>query len=403
MVLSTPDDTQPVIIWLGRFSHPTGYGVITRSYARGMRAVGLPCLMIDSMTQEIVGPDMGIDFEFNETDGAISLTLPQGRPAIVVFSETFEAALRLRVDGACRKVLFTVFEDDSLLARWRSVLSHYDEIWTPSHFNRATLEAAGVPPANLFVLPCVGEPVFQDEQIAPLSLKDYNSTVFLSVVSNFNRKNISELIRTYCETFTASDDVSLIVKLPKSLSRAQMENHVFSGHGNLFRLDDPTLPHIVLLIGHLSQERLAGLYKSVRAHISMERAKGWDLPSMEAMASGCEAVSAAWGANLDFMDTSNARLIPLLNSRTTPVEINENKTLYSVSDWPVIDAEACKTILRDLHETPYDPERRSKAKACIAENYSADAIGAKLKARVKTYAQNDFDSVGPVAVTLSKS
>lgn len=392
----------PILVWIGRFTHQSGYGVATRGYYRAIRAAGLPCVLIDSVDHKIVGPALGVEIDFKEGNDELKLTLPDGRPAVVVFHETFEAAERLKVSGNCRKILLTIFEDDEILARWAELPWLYDEVWGATDFNLAALREFGFPETRLHKLPHVAEALFADDDIAPLDMSDYNSTVFLSIISNFNRKDIADLVRCYCEEFPRDDDVSLIIKLPSSTTEEQLQEFGFRGQGNVFSFDDPNLPHIVFMIGHLSQERMAAIYKSVRAHISTERAKGWDLPSMEAMISGCEAVSVAWGANLEFMTDANARLIPVLDSRSIVNEINMNGVLYGLSDWPIIDSTACKAILRDLYETPYKAARRKKAQADIAKHYNPSAIGKILSDKLETYQSYQFESRKTGKVELRK-
>ena len=122
----------------------------------------------------------------------------------------------------CKKIIKTVWETTHISPSWLSVLNNdiVDEIWVPSKFNKIAFENSGVT-----------KPIFIDKYVSfnyltstikqeidiPNNIqygnKDIKNTYNFYYISTWNeRKNNYNTIKTFCETFTNNDNVSLLMK-----------------------------------------------------------------------------------------------------------------------------------------------------------------------------------------------
>lgn len=130
-----------------------------------------------------------------------------------------------------------------------------------------------------------------------------------------DRKNISILVKWFCERFKDDPNVGLILKTAivnnslldfETCKRKIEEIKSACGCGEL--------TNIYLLHGRMSEHELAALYKhpKVKAFISLTHGEGYGLPLIEAAACGLPIVATNWSGHLDFLSINgNRRFIPI--------------------------------------------------------------------------------------------
>lgn len=347
-------ENMPVLVWIGRFAELSGYGSAARTYLEVCRNAGLNVVAIDSESASVVGPSSGVPLALERGhDGRLIVRgADQDTRLLAVLHETPPHRERVNASGRVRLVGYTVFETDSLPQEWLDPALDFDELWTASSFNQRTFAQAGVPAHMIRCVPHAIDPALQRETVEPMELPDARGFVFLSVLSAFNRKDAGGLLRAYRKAFTSDDNVTLVLKLRANATDADIEQHVWGPARPEFERSDPDAPHVVLMREDLSDERLWALMRRADVCVSLERGKGWDLPSMEAMALGTPVVALGWGGIEAFVNDTNAMVVPpaeqLVAADPTLVQ---GHTMYAGHRWatysPSEAARAMRTVFED--------------------------------------------------------
>lgn len=126
---------------------------------------------------------------------------------------------------------------------------------------------------------------------------------FLHISSCFPRKGVDVLLKAYADAFTSRDPVRLMIK-----TFPNPHNDVEAQIDRLSR-DYPQLPEITVVKHDLSEGSLRRLYEQADAMVLPTRGEGFNIPAAEALASGLMLITTAFGAHLDFVDPSFARLV----------------------------------------------------------------------------------------------
>lgn len=130
-----------------------------------------------------------------------------------------------------------------------------------------------------------------------------------------DRKNVTTLIKWFCETFKGDQDVGLVLKL-------SLVNHSILDFEMVKRriadikrsTDCGKFPEIKLIHGKLSERQLAALYKhpKVKAMVSLTHGEGFGLPLIEAAACGLPIIATNWSGHIDFLSVEGKkRFVPI--------------------------------------------------------------------------------------------
>lgn len=175
----------------------------------------------------------------------------------------------------------------------------------PTVFNTAVLDGP--------TLPVV------DEALA--GMPDFNYLVVglgMDKAEGEDRKNITLLVKWFCEQFKGSQDVGLVLKVsmvnfsPLDLKNVRERIRYIkraAGCGEF--------PRISLIHGRLSDRELAALYKhpKVKALVTATHGEGFGLPIIEAAACGLPVLATNWSGHLDFLQSEGKRLFVPIDYR----------------------------------------------------------------------------------------
>lgn len=176
---------------------------------------------------------------------------------------------------------------------------HFGAVLAPSESVRKALIDSGlhIPVAR------VGLPsdlrLFEGGQVS----QTQEEKVFLHVSSCFPRKGVDVLLKAWATAFAPEDAVRLIIKTfpnPHNDVEAQIA---------ALRHDGADFPPIEIIFEDMDQKALAGLYARADVVVLPSRGEGYNLPALEAMASGTSLIVTAYGGQRDFCGPWEARLL----------------------------------------------------------------------------------------------
>lgn len=177
------------------------------------------------------------------------------------------------------------------------------EIWTPSNYSRQSFVNSGIDFDKVQVIP---------NGIDPKLFKPFGEKYHLNTKKRFKllylggtiyRKGFDILLQVYLQTFTAEDDICLVVKDMggDSFYRGQTAKEMI-----LRAKQNPNAPEIIYIDDSMSEEEIASLYRACDVFVSPYRGEGFSLPTLEAMACGLPVIVTKGGATDDFTDTQVA-------------------------------------------------------------------------------------------------
>ncbi len=204
-------------------------------------------------------------------------------------------------------VMIQPWEFGGLPADWIAPMrDQVDEIWVYTSWLRDCYLKSGIPAEKVHVVPLGVDTALYQPEGATFPLKSEKRFKFLFLGGAIGRKGIDILLETYLATFTASDDVCLVIKTNGANSHyrgASLDAQIKQLASN------PMAPAIEFIDQDLSDFEIAALYRACDALVHPYRGEGFGLPIAEAMASGLPVIVTGYGACLDFCDAESAYLI----------------------------------------------------------------------------------------------
>ncbi len=247
---------------------------------------------------------------------------------------------------AGRWVLMQPWEFGSLPRKWiRPIRELVDEVWVVSRYVKSVYTDSGIDPEKLHVIPNgVNPEVFRPEDPA-VKARDQGLFRFLFVGGTIHRKGADILLETYLRTFTARDDVVLVIKDMGS-------RNLYAGHNLADQIaqirNRPGAPRIFYIGDDLAEHELASLYRACDCLVHPYRGEGFALPVLEAMACGLPVIVTAGGSTDDFVNDDVGYRIPshkvVFGDRTIGGEETVGDTWYLE-----IDRDALAERMRYVH------------------------------------------------------
>ncbi|MBT5849136.1 MAG: hypothetical protein HOH36_01750 [Acidimicrobiaceae bacterium] len=277
-----------------------------------------------------------------------------------------------------------------------------DEIWAGSAHNRTVFAAAGIPDRMLEVVPL---PVDAD---AVLTNRDRDpawgqSTVYLSILSGVQRRDIRLLFESFDRAFTSEDDVALVIKTRPG-SRAEVEQALHGVRDMRPQHPPDRLPRVEIIDADLTPEQLRRLQASADVYVSCERGNGWNLPANDSMALGRPVISPMWGGSADFIETADCYVVDVSDEMTFGIDsVPAENDMYDMSLWPAIDPDGLEAQLRRSYDDPADRiERGKQASKRVRETYSPEAIGRILHRLLDGYEETSVRSLATASITIGR-
>lgn len=217
----------------------------------------------------------------------------------------------------------------------RQINEHLDGLLAPTRYCAKVFRDSGVKvPIRVIGQGMVNPEVGKSSRLQQPRRRPY---VFLHVSSGLPRKGVEELLKAYVSTFTAADDVVLLIKTyqnPSNVLPRLLADFATSGAS----------PQIILDDSKMSDTQIAELYDIADAVVLPTRGEGFNLPAAEALKSGRLLLVTGTGAHMDFCTEQNA---VLLKSRFEP---SQSHLTEKASYWAQVDVEDLSRHMRDAFE-----------------------------------------------------
>jgi len=221
----------------------------------------------------------------------------------------------------------TTWETTSLHKTWVDYINNsVDEVIVPSKFNVRTFKDSGVnKKINLWyhdIFPIEKSNVDVKKLCNAFELYDggtfiknidkieniiKESTIYYNISQFINRKNIDQLLVTFCGKFSKSDNVCLLIKTNLEKFN-ELDSHAlrYKIHSILKHFDNH--PNIILCFDNLNDHEINKLHELGDVYFTLNRGEGFGLCTYTAKKHGNRVICGNFGAEKEFLDSTDVLL-----------------------------------------------------------------------------------------------
>jgi glycosyltransferase involved in cell wall biosynthesis len=276
----------------------------------------------------------------------------------------------------------TMFETDSIPARWVPELLERDEIWVPSRHNAESFRSAGIPASKLRVIGGTLDFDLFSPGANPLPVERREGEVlFLANFDFSERKGWRTLLRAWARAFHRHDPVRLLLKTG---SFENGDRHVRERiDGFLQAVAREGLGQaapVTVLTDTLGPDELPRLYAAADAYVMPSHGEGWGRPLMEALAMGLPSIASRWSGPLEFTEESTSWLI---DGQLVPVPLDAEPYYGGANGhrWFAPDLDALVAALRDIAADPGAARARAaEARPALLERHGPEPVACRIAA-----------------------
>lgn len=348
---SNAEPSAPGLAIAGEMTRASGLGEGARLMAKAARSLGLPVWAFD------LRPLDDGRAEVDAPAGNDGLP-PPGVPLVVHVNAPMLPLALLRLPRALTRrrpiVGYWAWELQEIPPEWRPAVACVSEIWVPSHFTAAAMEALApgrvrVVPPPLALVPPV--PSALDRSAFGLPRDAVVVLVSFNLASSFSRKHPFAALAAFHAAFSDRADRLLVLKV----------NHAEHAPVDFNRLAGMAAgPNIRLETRILPAADSHALTACADIVLSLHRAEGFGLVLAEAMLLGKPVVATGWSGNTDFMHAGNSEPVGF---RMVPAR--DDRSVYR-GLWAEPDVQAAADRLRALADDPalrFELGQRARASA----------------------------------------
>jgi glycosyltransferase involved in cell wall biosynthesis/predicted Zn-dependent protease len=279
-------------------------------------------------------------------------------------------------------VVIQPWEYGHLPQAWVAQAANVDEFWVPSPLVRHMYVDSGIAPEKVRVVPNGVDSAKFHPSAKPLKLATKKKFKFLFVGGTIHRKGPDVLLEAFTRTFTAADDVCLVIKDfgGDSCYQGQTAEAAIKAIQK-----NPNAPEILYLKEELSSEQMPSLYTACNCLVLPYRGEGFGMPVLEAMSCGVPVIVTAGGATDSFVSVECGWKIPAqgmrLNGRIGDIALVKSGWLLEPSKAHLMAA------MKAAAANPADCRKCGDAGRCVVERrFDWNDIAAAVSHRLKELA-----------------
>jgi glycosyltransferase involved in cell wall biosynthesis len=384
----------PLVRWEGPQLTTSSLGLVNREFCSELLRLGDTGLVIRST----LAHDFSVESGSRHARLAARIQQSTSRPADVHVAHQWPPRLDPPKEGAW--VLMQPWEYGGLPGEWIPVIRDLvDEYWVYCEWQRQCAIKSGIPESKIRVIPLGIDPSTFTPEGARYPLKTKKRRKFLAVGGIIPRKGMDILVETYLRTFSAEDDVCLVIK---GLS-TRWAYHGNSGHDDFAKLPalsrDGKLAEIEFVGDTLTEEQIASLYRACDVFVAPFRGEGFGLPIVEAMASGLPVIVTDAGPVFDICDDRSAFLVPA-EQHTVDEAVAGLPAGALGYWWAEPNREALALLMRQVLDQPEDARvRAQQGRARVLAQFTIASGAAVIRDRLKDLATRVPIRLVPLPVT----
>lgn len=226
-------------------------------------------------------------------------------------------------------------------------------------------------------------------------------TVGLGLDKQFgeDRKNISNLVKYFCETFKDDKRVGLVLKT-SLVNNSLMDFEVTKNRIQQVKASTGCgeFPRIHLIHGRLSKSQLANLYKhpKINAFITLTHGEGFGLPIIEAAACGKPVLATNWSGHLDFLSIDQKKKFVHIDYelKEIPSSCVWNGVMEQGTRWAVVNEDDVKLKMRKIVLNSDKPKEWARElSSFVISNFDEMKLGHSFSEMVKSVSKQNDDIV----------
>lgn len=269
-------------------------------------------------------------------------------------------------------LLYFAWEESNIPEDWvESFNFNLDGLTVLSKFVKKALIDSGTY-TPIAVAGCGIEQVLREKRINyPKYLG--KSFKFLHISSCFPRKGVDILLQAYTQSFSATDDVTLVIK-----TFPNIHNNVSEQIKNI-QANSSNPPEIVLIDEDLPTGYIVDLYHRCHALVAPSRGEGFGLPMAEAMLFNLPVITTGFGGQTDFCSEQTAWLVDFEFQRAN----THLSTFDSVWVEPSIDH--LSQVMQEVYALPKEKlhAKLQIAKSVVETNFTWNSCASRVVNTVK--------------------
>jgi autotransporter strand-loop-strand O-heptosyltransferase len=278
-------------------------------------------------------------------------------------------------------IAYNVWEATKQIPEYFSRILQYDQFWCPTLWQRQMTIDQGYPEDRVKVVPegVDGKrfyPLFSNERhnVRMELCKKYNIPVNAFIYMVFGRwdyrKSITEIIKTFCDTFKDDEMSYLVISVdnPFPVDKMNSTEERLKHHGIVN-------PNIRTLHFPSDQEYTKWL-QAGDCLVSCSRSEGWNLPLLEAISCGIPTICSNWSGQLEFADGVSL-LVDVPNFKK-PEKVFMLGDGFDIGVWGEPDFDHLAKVMISAKEGNLR-DRAVKLSKYIREAYSWDNAALKAK------------------------
>ena len=215
-----------------------------------------------------------------------------------------------------------------------------------------------------------------------------------------DRKNISNLLKYFCETFRNRKDVGLVLKTNMGKNDAAGFDAVKSRIANLrhaIGIPAAECPPLYLIHANLTTEEMADLYNhpKIKAFVTLTHGEGFGIPVAEAAAVGLPIMATNWSGHLDILQ--DGKFVSFEHElKDIPERSVWDPVLIKGSRWACVNEEDVKKKMDKISRSISKPKEWAKELAVkVKEKFDLKVTNDFFINTVKQHMLKDSIAVSP--------